>query len=817
MYRREFLTKTGCVVGVLASRVAAADTAVENAGAGDVNPIENRYQTNIVPVLIDDVAKICKRLAPKGWRELLLAHGIDITASDLRLELSKALPKINRRITGFEDFAPEGVRGIEAGSPSRSLLFHALASPMVTKKADGTELTDFPTLAEIESVENYVFGAEPPTLDQLTSRGKSLGEIGIVVFASEYRPGAKTVHRRHADMCFSRTGVCRVGTAKVQYMARERGFLPFVEDDVYGFRVLPARYTAYVAVKTKGDQDLFGPRTFKTANPGAQEKGDQAREFWIPLHKLFDGKECIKGLDLKIALNAHHKNDKIRRIHLGFGSQGHKTGWGEPDLSNPPFIFTENIAKLSTDSTHGKGLLVPTVHPVILEQATYKGKPLTFKPPDKYRYDLTIEPSLLNVPQYIDSRRVMLPDGQQKNLGEIDPTVLKTVVPIDYEVVHIVDYTGEGSVGVDCIGLPAEFSSPVAAYSVIGPLDFFPYCDQRDFLDWIERSLPKNLYGKNLWGFTAPTALSDERYIPNPELPAFSKGSELDTVTSVISLPLITSTASQDLTLIETGRQSFLPDAAAGYLTPGWDIGVTGLSGQRHFSSGELASPFTADVKLCAALSGYWPGTVPDATRTFDPESRYRTIVPITDEEIGMVGQLPWDGVRGPSVVQKDGKEYAQYLLRYYADYVGLVLSKKFTLALTGKVSLTEYCNRTRGMARAYVASELMVVLDDEGKRMGGDARNWVVLSFRKVPARDAEVTQAVEKTKYKLADPNFVYRFEFRKKGKEASDPTDFRKWLVEISDRIIVLVDADPGLIKLPAPVLLKQGGADWELANG
>jgi hypothetical protein len=30
--------------------------------------------------LIEQVKKICTRLAPHGWKELLLEHGLDITA-----------------------------------------------------------------------------------------------------------------------------------------------------------------------------------------------------------------------------------------------------------------------------------------------------------------------------------------------------------------------------------------------------------------------------------------------------------------------------------------------------------------------------------------------------------------------------------------------------------------------------------------------------------------------------------------------------------------------------------------------------------------
>ena len=73
--------------------------------------------------LIDSVKETCNRLAPAGWRDLLLKQGLDITASDLKKELDKELPAIDRSIPGFEDFALEGKRGIDPGNPGRSLLF----------------------------------------------------------------------------------------------------------------------------------------------------------------------------------------------------------------------------------------------------------------------------------------------------------------------------------------------------------------------------------------------------------------------------------------------------------------------------------------------------------------------------------------------------------------------------------------------------------------------------------------------------------------------------------------------------------------------
>jgi len=207
--------------------------------------------------LIDDVQAVCRRLAPQGWADLLAQHDLNITSPNLAAEIARELPEIRRDVPGFEDFAMEGERGIEPGRPACSLLFHALASPNVLRGTSNEPLAAFPTLAEIESVENYVFGFEPPSVDDLVARFPH-ADMAVAVFATEYRPGAETVHRKHADLCFSRTGVARVGTAAPLYDPRARGFVPFDEEDQHAFRVLPARYAPYIAFELRGDESRFG-------------------------------------------------------------------------------------------------------------------------------------------------------------------------------------------------------------------------------------------------------------------------------------------------------------------------------------------------------------------------------------------------------------------------------------------------------------------------------------------------------------------------------------------------------------------------------
>jgi hypothetical protein len=288
----------------------------------------------------------------------------------------------------------EGERSIEPGRPARSLLYHALASPSVVTGARGEELAAFPTLAEINAVENFVFGVQPPSLAELAVRFPR-APMAVVVFASEYRPGPETVHRRHADLCLSRTGVARVGTAEPLYDAAARGFLPFVDGDDRAIRVLPAQYAPYVAVQLRGREELFGPMNFDLRRQFSiePELGDENRLFWVPLHKLFAGEECVRGYDLTGTLETHHSNEKIRRVHLGLRQRGYETGWGKPHIDRPPFVFADGIAEFSQDPDSGEGVLTPVVHEKLVEPAEYQGSPLSFLVPSEPRNEWS--PSLL--------------------------------------------------------------------------------------------------------------------------------------------------------------------------------------------------------------------------------------------------------------------------------------------------------------------------------------------------------------------------------------------------------------------------------------
>jgi hypothetical protein len=101
----------------------------------------------------------------------------------------------------------------------------------------------------------------------------------------------------------------------------------------------------------------------------------------VPLHKLFSGPECLKGLALSVELKAHHVNQKIGRLHRRLERLGHNGGWKESDWKSSPFVFTKDIAEFSRDRESGEGVLTPIVHKRLVEPAEYKEKPLYFRVP----------------------------------------------------------------------------------------------------------------------------------------------------------------------------------------------------------------------------------------------------------------------------------------------------------------------------------------------------------------------------------------------------------------------------------------------------
>lgn len=734
--------------------------------------------------LIEQVKQACARLAPYGWAELFNLHGLNITADNLAQELSKPLPGIRRDLQGFEDFALEGTRGIEPGHPARSLLYHAFASPQVVEGPGIPRLERFPTLAELEAVENYVFAARRASLAQLRALVGNK-PLAVVVFSSEYRPAPHTAHRKHADMVYACSGLSRVGTAEPLYQPRFRGFVPQVDDNPFAQRVSPARFSAYLAVQMKGNAANFLPMRFfgkkTTEHPFPP---DDTLDFWQPVHKLFSGAECLTDLPgLALSFQAHHVNEKLRRVHLHMAKK-YDSGWSGAHLDNKPFRFTDGLAELSTAPELPPGVLIPVPHASVVEPATYQGAPLTFNVPPKAAvlssslYLASGSGGARTAPEYLHARTKVEADGSFKDLNNL-PNVADEVRKGNFKALHYLDFTADGWVAALCPQTQAAGLAHVPAYSLVTAPNFYVSYSQRELTEWTE-GLPKELR-ETLWA-TPPDALSDERIAANVNLPnsPFDMGNV--TRTALVSLFGPVSAHATTSRPVEYQRHSHLPDHASGIFAPGWDISFDVKDGERHMASYGLGSPFPEDAKLCAALSTFWPAAAPDSTRAFAYASdgtRFFTVAPLTDEEIGQQGNLPWDGERGPVLVTDGSKRYAEFESYDHTDYVLNALEKKFTLRLTSHINARQYEERVLAMSMAYSAL---------GATTRSQKNNLVVLSFRPVAAGDAELQSAQSQAGSTMLFQS--YRVELFPANKAKSAP-DFRKERVEVEKLYTLFVD--------------------------
>ena len=261
--------------------------------------------------LIATVQAAITRLAPRGWKALMERHGLHLDAADLAAELRRPLvdaagkSTIDRTIPGFEDFSPNGTAAIEPGDPARGLLYHALASPNVYPTAAGFRTDDdFPTISELDAIENYIYAASKKKLSDL-------GDVVVAVFAYQYRPGSTSVHGKHADMAYSRTGIARVGTIAAHYDPLRRSFWAGPVGGAPGVAVMPARYGAFLALRRKltAADAVVHPLN-------GQLPGDSGKFFLVPVHKLFPGNECLTGEDVRLSFQEFHRSEKLRRIHL---------------------------------------------------------------------------------------------------------------------------------------------------------------------------------------------------------------------------------------------------------------------------------------------------------------------------------------------------------------------------------------------------------------------------------------------------------------------------------------------------------------------
>lgn len=811
--------------------------------------------------LISQVGAACRRLAPLGWREMLLkvtGGQLDITSPDLAAQLAKPLTAIDRNQPGFGDFNAAGTKGVSPGQPDLSLLYHAFAAPTVAAGADGkTPLAGFPTLAEIAVLENYIYAAAEADLAKIIQQARSVGgqELAVVVYALEYRNVSQSVGGRAAQLCFSRTGVAHLGTAEPLYDGALRAFSTLDPARPFAFRSVPQRFAAFLATRVGGSGAGFGPQD---AQPG-----DDKRDFWVPLHKLFDGPECLVGSNLTVTFTSHLVNEKLRQFQRYLTLNGVPGArFTEEQLNQYPFVLRDGeIGALSSNPDFGPGVLVPRPRPQLAEVATLPGssKPVTFEvPSDKdypkplslYYSSLQIlpvggdtEPAFMSgrapeaqrpAPEYVNIRHRY--QGESIESLNRRPDMMRLIYDGKYPAVHYVDYAGNGWIEVHCPAIEKVVKTSKPAFVIVSPPDFFPSVSQRQLTRWWLDEMPVALQ-KTLWALP-PLPLSQQRMAADVTLAAGFSINDT-TMTCLVAQPSAAGGPVQHANGPNADRSIGLPDAAAGIFDPGWetsqgyiylDKGNDPAAGdppaiQPYMQAIGLGTPFLEDIKLCATLGNYWPGVAPDNTRSFPPEKQasaalgftysWPTSAPLTDIETGIAPLpgtqtfMPWDGVRGPRM----DKEEVVYADIYDVDY--LDLQGTMTAALTGRIDFNEYIARVVSMEAVYWALGIHPVdstVDSVIRGILREKARWALQSFRTVEPRDKEELSAAIAAAG--ADPalKWEYRFFLFTANGQSQDKAR-SETRVLVKDRVVAYTAraaGDPN----KAVVLLQRNGGQWTL---
>lgn len=629
-------------------------------------------------------------LAPKGWEQIFARHGLNICVpfDELEVELGRTL-RIDRTIPGFEDFALGGYRAIEPGRPGYSLLYHALASANVAPECGDHEA--YPTLFQLDLVENYIY-----------SRGRraiaSFKDPVVAVFAYQYRDKARTTHRQHADLVFSRAGLARVGTHPPRYDGTIRGYNPSPDEGEKGFRVLPARYAAFIAERRPQPPD------------GSVLRGvplDGGLSFLFPVHKLFSGNECLfagtgdelQSIELsEIIYVERHINEKLARIHSF--QDGDNPGYVLPmenpkyDLKKSPFFrdssLDSGLVKLisvgascqvepiagplvntSTQRIDGKDELVRFQVPPLKE---INGRP------NRYwsSLELTANGNSRAAPEYLNIRQEVVWAKETHQMIDMnglsaDEFNKKVLVEGGYEAAHFVDNTCDGALSIKPIqGVDLPI---LCAYSLVTAIDYFPFVDQIEVEEWLEKKQHRSIGISDsalVFPQGSPQPMSDGRFewdtdsnefglsttyqLPNCTLPNPTKSNEkafslIDptnyTVTAIVgSLALSNSPGEISFPKRAPG---WLPDSASDVFAPGWDTSQHQWKNQNMLVAYGLGSPFPEDAKLCAALNSFWPAVSPDSSRTYGyrpprmgrPSRLLYTSIPLLDSELGYHPQHP--------------------------------------------------------------------------------------------------------------------------------------------------------------------------------
>lgn len=449
--------------------------------------------------------------------------------------------KINR---GFDDFG--GNKLIEPGSPSLSLLYHALASPRVKSSV----VTKYPEIKHLDILENYIYALKK--WEDYLNEVKDKSNLQLMVLAYEYRPAYKTPalglndfeqgFAKYAQIVFSRSGIARVGNRKMNYDAESRGFTnkPMEPEFEKEIAVTPARYGLFlvelVPINKKAD-DLIKVMNFQDEEYTTYKWSVKPlyRHFIKPIRKIFDDST------FNIRFGEHHLNQKLYKFSQ-FELKGETIAemnsalkW---DLESPPFKRSNSTddsgAKLATHKNDaffvalnrtGSSVLLSSVPSDLTKIAKQNSQNLFFKVPGKWerRYNAlklnnkknkdrndsiitqfflrygrktSIFRALRNAPLFINIK-FKKTDASITHLDEYTAGMEDTIKNGDYHALLFEDNMCDGCVSAkltfknDLRPLTKDifdFGSRInPAFSLVAAPDFFPFLDSNDIAKYYKR------------------------------------------------------------------------------------------------------------------------------------------------------------------------------------------------------------------------------------------------------------------------------------------------------------------------------------------
>jgi hypothetical protein len=327
MDRRSFIT-SAAIAAVSAKTIIISSAEAAGLRTFLLKPSE---MLPLTAGLKQQVTTLLQWMSENGWAQLVQkVSGITLnTADPMDVSFFRSFHGNLNAVPGCDDFI--GDQLITAGAPHRSLLYHLLACPRV-RLEEGAQATNYPTLEQIDVLENYIYGLLP-----IDHQAINNGQYTLAVFSYEYRPACKTPHECYADLVFSRAAFSRVGTQDISAYDRvNRCFTNIPQDSAKEkeIAVTPARYGLFLAV-------LVPYAGIANNDP---QKTDPATQYLLPVRKIFS--EDLYLSNYQLHFSESHKNEKLLRI---FQDRHLSTPRGVSfDTSKAPFLRESNS---STDTS----------------------------------------------------------------------------------------------------------------------------------------------------------------------------------------------------------------------------------------------------------------------------------------------------------------------------------------------------------------------------------------------------------------------------------------------------------------------------------